>query len=194
MLYEEVIILAYTPHGLNARHKSKVSVVEHSYRLPGELSEFVLKLEEGFSGASFQKFRTMEEAQAFVDQGPAQPSGSTSAGNSGVQKTKPELGTLKASGRPGDSQATSGASRAGGSNHERNSNTAGMHRDIRAPKRFGSAKQRSKALTRAAANEKADLVDDGSDKTTRVICTDGACTNNGKWNAVAGIGEPNSFV
>jgi hypothetical protein len=76
----------------------------------------------------------------------------------------------------------------GGSKHERN--TAGMHRDSRASKRFGGAKQRSKALARAAANEKADLVDDGSDKTTNVVCTDGACTNNGKWNAVAGIGEP----
>lgn len=138
----------------------------------------------------------MEEAQAFVGQGgTTQPTWSISAGNSGVQKFKRELDTttkslaipvLQASGKPAEAGTASRA--AGGSNRERN--IAGMHRDSRAPKRLGNAKQRSKALARAEANGKADLVDDVSDKTTSVVCTDGACSNNGKWNAVAGIGEP----
>jgi hypothetical protein len=154
-----------------------------------ESHEFVLKPEKGFPKAMFQKFRTTEEAQAYVGQGGvAQPSGSTSAGNNGVHIPKRELDTTTKSLGVPVSKASGAGTSVGGSKHERN--IAGMHRDNRASKRFGSVKQRSKALARAAANEKADLVDDGSDKTTSVVCTDGACTNNGKWNAVAGIGEP----
>lgn len=120
---------------------------------------------KGFPGASYKKFRTLEEAQAFA--------GAAPSGDRGTDHQSQAHSTQK-SGITGVQSSTAAFSNVGRSIVPLGAQQHGP----------GGEKEGGKG---ESTGEKAPR-DYGDERDTTIVYTDGACSSNGRFGAVAGIG------